>query len=43
MRLLITHLGESLPLELDDGLHVLGGGPADGIFLFSLFLRPCCA
>ena len=33
MRLLITHLGETSPLELDDGLHVLGGGPADGIFL----------
>jgi hypothetical protein len=36
MRLLLTHLDTSSPIELTDGEHVLGGAPDDDVFLAPL-------
>ncbi|HLT29286.1 MAG TPA: FHA domain-containing protein [Myxococcaceae bacterium] len=36
MRLLLTHLDVSSPIELNDGEHVLGGSPEDDVFLAPL-------
>lgn len=36
MRLLLTHLDASSPIELTDGEHVLGGAPDDDVFLAPL-------